>query len=112
MRRYGGSPWNPCSNTRRPTRTREKPYSSRSASWIAPSRITSALRVFAEGSRAGVALDALMRSYRDVNESLMADYQARQEALTVPEGVPGQRRTLRYVYAPSAPRRTLIFDQT
>lgn len=46
------------------------------------SRITSALEVLANGSRAGVALDALMRSYRDVNDSLLADYQAREDAST------------------------------
>lgn len=50
------------------------------------SRIISALEVMANGSRAGVALDALMRFYRDVNDSLMADYQLRQDALT--EGQP------------------------
>jgi hypothetical protein len=46
------------------------------------SRIVSALEVLANGSRAGVALDALMSFYRDVNDSLMADYQLRQDALT------------------------------
>ena len=45
------------------------------------SRIASVLEVMSNGSRAGVALEALMRFYRDVNDSLMADYQARQDAL-------------------------------
>jgi hypothetical protein len=44
------------------------------------SRILSSLEVLAEGSRAGLALDALMRSYREVNEQLMAGYQAREDA--------------------------------
>jgi hypothetical protein len=42
------------------------------------SRILSALDVVANGSRAGVALHALMRAYRAVNESLMAGYRARR----------------------------------
>ena len=46
------------------------------------SRIVSVLEVLANGSRAGVALDALMSVYRDVNDGLMADYQTRQDALT------------------------------
>ncbi len=45
------------------------------------SRIASVLEVLANGSRAGVALDSLMRFYRETNDSLMADYQARQDAL-------------------------------
>jgi hypothetical protein len=45
------------------------------------SRIVSALEELASGSRAGVALNALMRFYQDVNDSLMADYQLRQDAL-------------------------------
>ncbi|WNG36714.1 hypothetical protein F0U61_25875 [Archangium violaceum] len=44
------------------------------------SRILSALEVVAKGSRVGVALDALMRSFRDVNDSLMSAYQERQDA--------------------------------
>jgi hypothetical protein len=51
------------------------------ASQSRASRIASTLEVMANGSRAGVALDALMRFYRDVNDSLMADYQARQDSL-------------------------------
>ncbi len=58
------------------------------------SRIASALEVLANGSRAGVALDALMRSYRDVNESLMEDYQARQDALTFGQPDPVEPRSL------------------
>jgi hypothetical protein len=45
------------------------------------SRITGALEVLANGSRAGVALDALMRAYREVNDGLMTEYQERQDAL-------------------------------
>jgi len=44
------------------------------------SRIAGALEVLANGSRAGVALDALMRAYREVNDGLMAEYQERQDA--------------------------------
>ncbi|REG23534.1 hypothetical protein ATI61_1162 [Archangium gephyra] len=44
------------------------------------SRITGALEVLANGSRAGVALDALMRAYREVNDGLMTEYQERQDA--------------------------------
>jgi len=40
----------------------------------------SALKVLANGSRAGVALDALMREYREINNHLMAGYQAREDA--------------------------------
>lgn len=45
------------------------------------SRFLSALEVLVNGSRAGVALAALMRAYQAVNESLMANYQAREDAL-------------------------------
>ncbi|HEX5753553.1 MAG TPA: hypothetical protein VFZ09_45585 [Archangium sp.] len=45
------------------------------------SRIAGALEVLANGSRAGVALDALMRAYREVNDGLMTEYQERQDAL-------------------------------
>jgi hypothetical protein len=34
----------------------------------------------ARGSRAGVALDALMRSYREVNDELLAGYHAEEDA--------------------------------
>ncbi|EPX57894.1 hypothetical protein D187_004428 [Cystobacter fuscus DSM 2262] len=44
------------------------------------SRIAGALEVMVNGSRAGVALDALMRAYREVNDGLMAEYQERQDA--------------------------------
>lgn len=44
------------------------------------SRILSALMVLSNGSRAGVALDALMRFYREVNDQLMAGYQSREDA--------------------------------
>ena len=60
------------------------------------SRITSALEVLANGSRAGVALDALMRFYRDVNENLMTDYQARQDALTFGQPDPVEPRSHGY----------------
>jgi hypothetical protein len=45
------------------------------------SRILSALEVMANGSRAGVALAALMRAYQAVNDSVMGGYQAREDAL-------------------------------
>lgn len=57
------------------------------------SRIVSALEVLANGSRAGVALDTLMRHYREVNDGLMADYQARQEALTFGQPDPVEPRS-------------------
>jgi hypothetical protein len=44
------------------------------------SHVLSALEVLSNGSRAGVALAALMRAYQGANDSLMADYQARQDA--------------------------------
>ncbi|MFP2929864.1 hypothetical protein ACLESO_32660 [Pyxidicoccus sp. 3LG] len=49
-------------------------------------RILSALEVLANGSRVGVALDALMRFYRDVNDALMTEHQTREDART--DGVP------------------------
>ncbi len=59
------------------------------------SRIASALEVMVNGSRAGVALDALMRFYRDVNEGLMAYYQARQDARVREQHAP-ELRSLGY----------------
>ncbi|WP_437572713.1 hypothetical protein [Sorangium sp. So ce542] len=44
------------------------------------SRIFSSLQSTARGSRAGVALDALMRSYRETNDELIAGYQAEEDA--------------------------------
>jgi Helix-turn-helix domain len=44
------------------------------------SRIWSSLRVAAEGHRAGVALDALMRAYREVNDELAYGYHAEEDA--------------------------------
>ncbi|MGB1016174.1 MAG: hypothetical protein ACPG4T_18710 [Nannocystaceae bacterium] len=44
------------------------------------SRMFSALRVLMAGSRAGVAMDALMRIYRETNDDLMSHYQLRSEA--------------------------------
>ncbi|MFY0563720.1 hypothetical protein ACN28E_07730 [Archangium lansingense] len=63
------------------------------------SRIASVLEVMANGSRAGVALDALMRFYREVNDSLMADYQARQDALAshLPDPVEPRRHGYRWM---------------
>jgi hypothetical protein len=58
------------------------------------SRILSALEVLANGSRAGVALAALMRAYRDVNESLMAGYQAREDAQL--DGIPDPTDPVRH----------------
>jgi hypothetical protein len=46
-----------------------------------PSRILSVLDIWLRRSRAGVALDALMRFYREANDALMAGYQAREDAL-------------------------------
>jgi helix-turn-helix protein len=43
-------------------------------------RIFGAVQAMARGSRAGVALDALMRSYREVNDELLAGYQAEEDA--------------------------------
>jgi hypothetical protein len=42
--------------------------------------IFSSLQAVARGSRAGVALDALMRSYREVTDELVADYDAEKDA--------------------------------
>ncbi|WP_437626132.1 hypothetical protein [Sorangium sp. So ce1151] len=50
------------------------------------SRILSALRVMARGSRAGVALGTLMQSYGEANDGLMASYQL--EASARAEGRP------------------------
>jgi hypothetical protein len=63
------------------------------------SRMLSVLDVLAKGSRAGVALDALMHFYRDVNDSLMADYQARQDALVYerPDPVEPRRHGYRWM---------------
>ncbi|NPC69683.1 hypothetical protein HPP05_07975 [Corallococcus exiguus] len=44
------------------------------------SRVLSALQILSNGSRAGVALDALMSAYRGVNDALLAGYRARQDA--------------------------------
>lgn len=46
------------------------------------SRIFSSLNVIANGSRAGVALDALMHAYREVNDELVSGYQADELART------------------------------
>jgi hypothetical protein len=43
-------------------------------------RIFSSMQAMTRGSRAGVALDALMRSYREVNDELTAGYQAEEDA--------------------------------
>jgi hypothetical protein len=45
-----------------------------------PSRILSTIKALARGSRAGVALDALMRFYRESHDALMAGYEAQEEA--------------------------------
>lgn len=44
------------------------------------SRMFSVLRTLLAGGRAGVALDALMRTYRDTNDDLMARYHRQREA--------------------------------
>lgn len=46
-----------------------------------PERIFGCLRAMVRGSRAGVALDALMRSFREVNDELLLDYEAEATAL-------------------------------
>lgn len=45
-----------------------------------PSRILSVLDAWLRRARAGVALDALMRFYREANDGLMAGYQAQADA--------------------------------
>jgi hypothetical protein len=44
------------------------------------SRFLELLETLAEGSRVGVALDVLMGYYREVNDSVMAQYQLREDA--------------------------------
>jgi len=44
------------------------------------SRIFATVQAMVRGSRAGAALDALHRAYRDVNDELVASYQAEEEA--------------------------------
>ena len=44
------------------------------------SRILGALQVVANGSRVGLGFQALMRAYRETNDSLMAGYQAQEDA--------------------------------
>ncbi|REG35983.1 hypothetical protein ATI61_102357 [Archangium gephyra] len=44
------------------------------------SRFLELLETLAEGSRVGVALDVLMAYYREVNDSVMAQYQLREDA--------------------------------
>ncbi|MFY0577892.1 hypothetical protein ACN28S_29420 [Cystobacter fuscus] len=46
----------------------------------------------------GVALDALMRSFRDVNDSLMSAYQERQEALEEERPDPIDPKLLGYLW--------------
>ncbi|WP_225408450.1 hypothetical protein [Stigmatella hybrida] len=62
------------------------------------SRILSALEALAKGSRVGVALDALMRSFRDVNDGLMSAYQDRQEALEEGRPDPTDPKRLGYLW--------------
>ncbi|WP_233582488.1 hypothetical protein [Corallococcus sp. CA053C] len=58
------------------------------------SRVLSALQVLSHGSRAGVALDALMSAYRGVNDALLEGYRARQDAQLygVPDPVDPKRQ--------------------
>lgn len=58
------------------------------------SRFLSALQVLSQGSRAGVALEALMSAYRDVNDTLLEGYRARQDAQLygVPDPVDPKRQ--------------------
>ncbi|MFL5356192.1 hypothetical protein [Archangium sp.] len=62
------------------------------------SRILAALEVLARGSRVGVALDALMRSFRDVNESLMSAYQEQREAIEEGRPDPTEPRRVGYLW--------------
>jgi hypothetical protein len=55
-------------------------HDARSAATGRHARILSALTVLVNGSRAGVALDALMRFYRETNDELTASYQAEKDA--------------------------------
>jgi len=55
------------------------------------SRFLSAVRAMVNGSRAGVALDALTRFYRETNDALMAGYQVEQAARVRGEADPTDR---------------------
>jgi hypothetical protein len=44
------------------------------------SRVFGCLEVMVRGSRAGVAVDALMRAYREVSDELLAEFQAEEDA--------------------------------
>ena len=57
------------------------------------SRFTEVLESLARGSRAGVALDCLMGYYREVNDSLRADNQARQDAIAYEQPDPVDPRS-------------------
>lgn len=61
-------------------------------------RIFSSLQAATRGSRAGVVHDALMRSYREVNDELTAGYQAEQDA-----------RVMKRTYQPDLLRRGHAF---
>ncbi len=58
------------------------------------SRVFSSLRILLDGGRAGVALDALMRIYRDTNDDLTARYQRQRQAAARGEADPEDPRQL------------------
>lgn len=58
------------------------------------SRIFSTLRTLLAGGRAGVALDALMRTYRDTNDDLMSRYHRQRDAAAHREPDPEDPRRL------------------
>lgn len=55
-------------------------------------RIHSALEVMVRGGRAGVALEALMRFYREANEALMLSYEREEEARNEARADPTDRK--------------------
>jgi len=56
------------------------------------SRMLSAVKALVQGGRAGVALEALMRFYREANDELMASYQAEEDARAWAKPDPTDRR--------------------
>ncbi|MCY1061760.1 hypothetical protein [Nannocystis sp. SCPEA4] len=58
------------------------------------SRVFATLRTLLAGGRVGVALDALMQAYREVNDELMARYQLQRDALAHGLPDPAAPRTL------------------
>ena len=62
-------------------------------------RFSDVLDSFARGSRAGVALDLLMEHFRDVNDTLRAYHQARQDAFAFgqPDPVDPRKHGYRWI---------------